>query len=67
MRIVREARTSAPAGVSCSVSSAASAWAKILRASSSELARRSTRFHGSPSPAGARNITWYFVAAVVGA
>ncbi len=54
IRIVREARTSAPTGVSCSVSSAASAWAKILRASSSEAARRSTRFHGSPSPAGAR-------------
>ena len=53
IRIVREARMSAPAGVSDSVSSAASACAKILRASSSELARRSTRFHGSPSPAGA--------------
>ena len=57
IRIFRDARTSAPTGVSFSVSSAASAWAKIFRASASELARRSTRFHGSPSPAGARNIT----------
>jgi hypothetical protein len=44
-----------------------SACAKILRASSSELARRSTRLHGSPSPAGARNMTWYFVPPASGA
>lgn len=61
IRIVRDARTSAPTGVSFSVSRAVSAWSKIFRASASELARRSTRLHGSPSPAGARNITWYFV------
>lgn len=50
IRIVRDARTSAPAGVSDSVSSAASAWAKVWRASSSKLARRSARFRASPSP-----------------
>jgi len=67
IRIVREARTSAPAGVACSLSSAASAWAKILRASSSELARRSTRFHGLPSPAGALKYTWYLLLPGAGA
>jgi len=52
IRMVRDARTSAPTGSPCSVSSARSACSKILRASSSDAARRSTRFHGSPAGCG---------------
>lgn len=56
--IVRLARSGAGAGVACSVSMASSAASKILRASGSEFARRSTRFHASPSETGALKYTW---------
>jgi hypothetical protein len=48
IKIVRAARRSAPTGVSFSVSRAATARSKILQASVSDDARRSTRFRGSP-------------------